>query len=159
MPSIPIPTSKVRHSLSLAQMRQFLHKAKPQRAVKDKPIRLKRTYRLYKEKHRKLVVRLRYGSLTNYSQIINSWADIEDMTGIRQSTAREMIVRFHANNNSTKMGIRKGRPPQQVPVEVLQYLKASLHENRFFPLRARCNLIKEMFDVTIYPDHLRRIFK
>ena len=79
---IPIPTPKIRLS-SIEDMRRAVQKKLPApRKAKEKSIQIKRCYRLYKEHHRLLVVKLRYGSLTNFSEIKHSWVHIQRLTGI-----------------------------------------------------------------------------
>ena len=113
MPSKPkaIPVPHVRIS-SMETLKRIVHKDKPApRQAKRKVVQLKRCYRLYKERHKLLVVKLRYGSLTDFSDVKHKWVQIEKLTGIAADTARIIVYRFHANNNSAQAKKRLGRPP------------------------------------------------
>lgn len=154
----PIPVPRVRLR-PLDELQQFVHKDRVPKLKQEKPIKLTRVYRLYKEKHRLLVVKLRYGSTSDYAQLRHGWAEIERITGIKADTARIIVAWYHANGNSAKPRPRRGRLPQRLPDDVTEYLRTSLHADRFLSLKHRCRLIKQKFNYTMHCVHLRRVYK
>ena len=63
------------------------------------------------------------------------WADISRLTGIHQETCRTITKAFHSKGNKIESSSKPGPHIQPLPPDVLEYLKASLHENKFLSLR------------------------
>ena len=68
-----------------------------------------------KEKHVKLLVLHRYGSLENFDKIIASYGDISLKTRVNKCTVRNVIERYHANGNQFKKIRKKARYRMMIP--------------------------------------------
>ena len=91
---LPIPMTRVRLSTRIA-LQDFLRKEKVEKKRKKKQrLSPKRVYTSYSEKQRLLVVGLRYGSGTDFTQIQRSWVEIEKLTRIPQSSAIEIVKTY-----------------------------------------------------------------
>lgn len=78
--SIPVPHVRIN---PVEEMQSFLTKKKIVKPKKTTPIRyVTRIYRKFSDKHRRMVILLRYGSLTNFSKIRMGWTDIAKLTNI-----------------------------------------------------------------------------
>ena len=88
---LPIPMTRVRLSTRIA-LQDFLRKEKVERKrIKKQRISPRRVYRSYSEKQRLLVVGLRYGSGTDFTQIQRSWVEIERLTKIPVTSAIQIV--------------------------------------------------------------------
>ena len=67
---------------SEAEIEKFLKREKLQRVKKVKKFKLKRIKRTYSVNQRMTVVYLRYGSVSNFSNIERRWNEISRVTGI-----------------------------------------------------------------------------
>ena len=65
-----------------------------------------------------MVVLLRYGSLTDFSNIRLGWTDITKRTGIHPQTCHHMIYAFHKRGNSVKRAYGGGRQRRELPDDV-----------------------------------------
>ena len=129
-----IPTPHVRLS-DLNELKQFLTKQKKIKVRKSKLQSIIRVKRSFLDRHRSLVVRLRYDA--DFIKI-RTWKEISELTGIGPSTLIEMIKNFHTNGNSVKRRFSPGRPPWPIPPEVEAYIKENLEENAFQSSRFWC---------------------
>ena len=110
-----LPLRKVRVRISnLDSLKSFVEKpAKPRRKriIKHK---VRRIYRLYTSKQKLQIVYLRHKSLTNQSTIWHRWNEIFHMTGVKVTTAIE-IVRRHFEPIGLEEAPLRHRPlPQDV---------------------------------------------
>ena len=72
-----IPKPRIRLS-KIEEMQSYLRKEKPLVRTIIKPAKPCRVYRRYADKHRLLVILLRYGSLTEFSRPNHTFRQIEE---------------------------------------------------------------------------------
>ena len=100
MKDIPVPRVRLN---PLHELARFLQKDKFKKKAQPKRIGCVRRIKLsYSDKHRQLVVFLRYGSLTDFSELKLRWCDISRRTGLGASTCRQMVYQFHKRGNTVK---------------------------------------------------------
>ena len=63
------------------------------------------------------------------------WVDISRLTGIHKDTCLAITKAFHKKGNRIESNGKPGPHIQPLPPDVEEYLRASLHENRFLSLR------------------------
>ena len=127
----------------------FLKKERKVKAMKPKKIILRRVKRTYSKKQKLYVIYLRYGSNYDFGNIQMSWVEIGRLTGIHQSTCLAITKAFHQKGNQIESSGKPGPHIQPLPSDVIEYLKASLHENKFLSLRQRVQIIKEQLNFPI----------
>ena len=92
---IPIPKPHIRLSTT-EELERFLKKDQNPSVSKTKTLKkLCRIKHHYSNHHKKLVILLRYGSMTDFSTIQYGWKEIGNLTGINSSTCYEMVKAFH----------------------------------------------------------------
>ena len=80
---MPGHLSKVSVRLSdIEELKEFLHKQKKVKAVKQIQKDVRRVKRSFLDKHRLLIVKLRYAP--DQTTKIRTWTEISNLTGIRQ---------------------------------------------------------------------------
>ena len=133
----------------------FLKKERKVKAVKPKKIILRRVKRTYSKKQKLYVIYLRYGSNFEFENIQMSWVDISRLTGIHSATCLAITKAFHQKGNRIESSSKPGPHIQPLPPDVLEYLKASLNENKFLSLRQRVQIIKQQLN---FPISLKRLW-
>ena len=130
--------SKVSVRLSdIEELKEFLHKQKKVKAVKQIQKDVRRVKRSFLDKHRLLIVKLRYAP--DQTTKIRTWTEISNLTGIGYTTLIEMIRSFHVNGNCEKRRYSTGRPPWPIPPTVEAYIKENLEKNAFQSSRYWCS--------------------
>ena len=152
--SIPVPRVRIN---SQQELKRMLSKQKqPKNALVIPMLLPKRVKRKYTANNVLLVVFLRYGSIQNFNRVWHRWCEIVTLTGIFESTAREMVLRFHRNGNSPYSDTsRKGRKPNPLPEDIRQYLFDSLYDMRFLSLKQRSQQIASRFNFPMDWSRLR----
>ena len=84
-----------------------------------------------------LLVGRRYGSISDYSRVVQSFGQIAKTTGVSASTVWNVITRYHVNDNGFKKH-RRGRT-SLIPAHVQQLMcrQETLKAMAFQPLVAR----------------------
>ena len=154
-----IPKPRIRLS-EIEELQSYLHKEKPvtARIVKvDKPCKV---YRRYADKHRLLVVLLRYGSVIDFTQPRRTYRMIEEWTGIRKRACQTIVQQFHRRGNDwrRRRTTPYGPKPHPLPPDVEEYIRSSLYENRFLSISERCQVIRERFGFPIARNRLQRTY-
>ena len=132
------------------ELRQFLHKQKKEKVLKARQCNIQRVKRSFLDRHRLLVVKLRYGP---DFKIIRTWKEITELTGIASTTLIEMIRQYHENGNSEKRRYSPGRPPWPIPA-VVAYIKKNLEQNAFQSSRYWCAQIQNRFNFPLTQPRL-----
>ena len=105
-----------------------------------------------------LVLR-RYGSTTDFSQVVSSYAAISRATGVPLATLYVAIRKFHKNGD----GFRKRGPRRwfRLSPEMERWLCSHecLFEWRCLPLKRRVFLLKQQYDVDLLPGMLAQVYK
>ena len=102
---------------------------------------------------------MRYGSLTRFDQPRRRWCEIVKLTGIHYNTCMELVRRFHEHGNEFVKVKAPGRPRWPIPEDVQQFIKDSLVDQRFLPLRQRCEQIKRRFGLVFTKDRLWKTYR
>ena len=110
---------------------------KLQRVKKVKKFIPKRIKRSYSVNQRMTVVYLRYGSISNFTNIVRRWNEISRMTSISQDTSMKIVRAFHEKGNQMESKTRRGPKRQPVPSDVKEFLKGSLVTLKFLSLKKR----------------------
>ena len=86
----------------------------------------------------------RYGSLTDFSEPIATYAAISRATGVKYQTVKDCIERYHFNGNSYDHDVFKRKPgKRKLPAELEQELVSYevLNDMRFLSMEKRSVLI------------------
>ena len=106
------------------------------------------------------IIARRYGSLTDFSRITARVSQIAKALGFNWMTVKSIIKRFHANGNQF---LPRPRPirPRKVPARVEEELisRELLNEMRFLPLAARCQIVRERYQLAISVTCLAKLYK
>ena len=86
------------------------------------PQKLKR--RDLTERDLNLLVALRYGSLTDYSRVINSYQEISRQTGLHPNTIYQAVTRYHRNGDCYRKA-KLGRRPRHLLTDAQKALITS----------------------------------
>ena len=74
-------------------------------------------------------------------------------------TCRAVYRSYYVNGQTPVKKLKTGRPPLPLPIEIVEYLRSSLFENRFLSLRERCRDVQNKFDFVLKFDRLRGFFR
>ena len=144
---------------SEAEIEKFLKREKLQRVKKVKKFKLKRIKRTYSVNQRMTVVYLRYGSVSNFTNIERRWNEISRVTGINQDTCMKIVQAFHEKDNQMESKTRRGPKVQPVPSDIEEYLKESLVTLKFLSLRKRQAILSTRFNFNITVKRLWRFYR
>ena len=142
-----------------------LSSAEGESTSSSKPLLTKcvRRQRLTEKMVKNLLAR-RYGSLTDFSQVVRRWCDISRATGMNPNTIKKAICTYHNRGNRfIKVNAKNfpvGRPPIMPPhLEARLTTKQVLYEMRFLSLERRCELIRREHGISIARWSLAKMYK
>ena len=137
-----------------------------QRGLELQPRRLlgnKRRYRLVPESQRRLIIYLRYGSLTNFDHAVNKVSEIADYLRISRQTVYEMLKRF-AQRGYQLDALRRSQPGERrfrmLDAEVQRYLLSpqTLQTWAHMTIAERTSTLAAIKGVRISPTTLQRFY-
>jgi hypothetical protein len=107
-------------SIEAKELLPHFIKAKIDKPTPLKPVP-KRSYRKLTEHEKMLMVALRFGSLTDFSKKLNSWAQIGKTVGVTGVTATRIVTQFVKEGKFIdKRTVRKSEFPNAVIQEIIQ---------------------------------------
>ena len=142
------------------RQQQEIKKPKPLKPLTLNDFKNRRRARLT-EKDRRLIVCLRFGSLTDHSSPRCSVTDIAKLLDIKMKTVSQQLVRLRRNGYDTRVRFSSGRRRIPVPPDVVVALTTTekMKEWSALSLKDRCLLIQRDYGVPMTTGRLREIYR